>query len=66
MRRVWIASGLVALAALSGCTPYQREWQPKPRLCQIWVIDHHRRDAVCVSREEFDRYWRPVLLPPSQ
>lgn len=51
------------LMLICGCMPFRDELTPPVKLCQVWVVDHDRNIVTCVSRDEFNRYWRPALIP---
>jgi len=48
---------------LTGCAPFRGDSPPVVKPCQIRVRDYDRRTETCVSREEWNRYWKPVLAP---
>ncbi len=59
-----IAICLQVVLFLSGCVmgiPDADPPVPKVKPCEIWVIQYPERTAVCISRAEFERYWKPIL-----
>jgi hypothetical protein len=65
MRRL----ALVITSLLSGCVMGIPDSGPAPvkhEPCQIWVVQQPDNTAVCVSRDEWERYWKPVLIPKQE
>lgn len=48
---------------LPGCAPFRGDSPPVAKRCQIWVVQQPDNTAVCISRDEWERYWKPVLVP---
>lgn len=55
MRR--LAALITSLLLASGCTPFQMEWRPPAKKCQVWVkVDNG--DWHCYERGEVNEILR--------
>ena len=48
---------------IAGCATGREDWQKPIKPCQVWIIQQPENTALCVSRDEWNRYWKPILIP---